>query len=277
MVKTYREALLRASSFLEAAEKEGHSIEFVFLARKGWDKTKWLLNMNQPISASDVQQIKADIESLLANVPPQYLLGYEYFYGHKFKVNESTLIPRPETEELVEWCLKENTKNTTKKVVDVGTGTGAIAISLKLARPNWQVTAVDIVPETLAVAKENAEMLRAKLDFVLGDTLTWAKEEYDLIISNPPYISASEWELMDESVREFEPKSALFATENGLAIYRKLAQQAQQVLAKDGQIFLEIGFRQGEAVSEIFQQAFPDKKIQVKKDLSGNERMVYVH
>ena len=161
--------------------------------------------------------------------------------------------------------------------MDVGTGTGAIAISLKLASPNWQVTAVDIVPETLAVAKENAEMLGAKLDFVLGDTLTWAKEEYDLIISNPPYISASEWELMDESVREFEPKSALFATENGLAIYRKLAQQAQQVLAKDGQIFLEIGFRQGEAVSEIFQQAFPDKKIQVKKDLSGNERMVYVH
>jgi len=277
MVKTYREALLRASSFLEAAGKEGHSIEFVFLARKGWNKTNWLLNMNQPISPAEQAQIEADLKQLLQNVPPQYLLGYEYFYGHQLKVNEATLIPRPETEELVDWVLKKNAATPSKKVVDVGTGTGAIAISLKLARPLWHVTAVDIVPETLTVAQENGSTLGAKLHFVLGDTLSWAKEEYDVIVSNPPYISANEWALMDESVREFEPKIALFAAENGLAIYRKLARQAQKVLAKEGQIFLEIGFMQGKAVAEIFQQAFPQKKVEVKKDLSGNERMVYVY
>lgn len=278
MAKTYREALLRASSFLKAAGKEAYSIEFVFLARKNWDKTQWLLNMNQVIPLADEKQIELDLAALLQNQPPQYLLGYAYFYTHKFKVNEATLIPRPETEELVDWCLRENKDLTvTKKVVDVGTGTGAIGISLKLARMNWQVTVVDIVPETLAVAKENAIALNADISFELGDTLSWAQEEYDIIISNPPYISPSEWELMDESVREFEPKTALFAADNGLAIYRKLAQQAQKVLAPDGQIFLEIGFKQGAAVAKIFQAAFPTKTVIVKKDLSGNERMVYVY
>lgn len=277
MAKTYREALLRASSFLKAAGKEAYSIEFVFLARKCWDKTQWLLNMNESISKVDEKQIEVDVAALLQNQPPQYLLGYEYFYGHKFKVNEATLIPRPETEELVDWCLQKNQATTMKKVVDVGTGTGAIGISLKLARANWQVSAVDIVPETLAVAQDNAKALGAKINFILGDTLSWAKEEYDIIISNPPYIGASEWELMDESVREFEPKTALFAADNGLALYRKLASQAQKVLAANGQIFLEIGFAQGQAVTEIFQSAFPDKKVIVKKDLSGNERMVYVY
>lgn len=278
MAKTYREALLRASSFLKAAGKEAYSIEFVFLARKNWDKTQWLLNMNQVIPLADEKQIELDLAALLQNQPPQYLLGYAYFYTHKFKVNEATLIPRPETEELVDWCLRENKDLTAnKKVVDVGTGTGAIGISLKLARMNWQVTVVDIVPETLAVAKENAIALNADISFELGDTLSWAQEEYDIIISNPPYISPSEWELMDESVREFEPKTALFAADNGLAIYRKLAQQAQKVLAPDGQIFLEIGFKQGAAVAKIFQAAFPTKTVIVKKDLSGNERMVYVY
>ena len=242
--KTYREALLGASSFLEAQGKEGYSIQFLFLERKQWQKLDWLLHMNEVISEADQLLIQTDMKLLLENHPPQYLLGYADFYGHRLKVTEATLIPRPETEELVDWCL----------------------------------AAVDLSASALDVAKENAEKEQAEIDFYLGDTLEPVLDQhFDIIISNPPYISHKEWDLMDESVRTFEPKMALFAEADGLAIYRKIAREAPDVLTEEGKIFLEIGFRQGEAVQNIFQQAFPHKTVIVKKDLSGNERMIQVY
>ncbi len=274
MAKTYQEVLSWASSFLEEHGKEGHAIQYVFLGRKNWSKTDWLLQMRQPITSADEQQIEADLKLLMQNHPPQYLLGYEEFYGRRFTVTPDTLIPRPETEELVELCLKTAAEQAT--VVDVGTGTGAIAITLKLERPQWQVLAVDIEAGALAIAKSNSQLLGAAIDFYLGDTLEPIEEPIDILISNPPYISEDEWSLMDESVREFEPKTALFAENNGLAIYQKLAAQAQKKLAADGQIFLEIGFQQGAAVQEIFQAAFPDKQVTIKQDLAGQDRMILV-
>lgn len=275
--KTYREALLGASSFLEAQGKEGYSIQFLFLERKQWQKLDWLLHMNEVISEADQLLIQTDMKLLLENHPPQYLLGYADFYGHRLKVTEATLIPRPETEELVDWCLAE-VADSEQAVIDIGTGTGAIAISLKAERPEWQVSAVDLSASALDVAKENAEKEQAEIDFYLGDTLEPVLDQcFDIIISNPPYISHKEWDLMDESVRTFEPKMALFAEADGLAIYRKIAREAPDVLTEEGKIFLEIGFRQGEAVQNIFQQAFPHKTVIVKKDLSGNERMIQVY
>lgn len=275
MVKTYVEVLTRASSFLEEAGKEGHAIEYLFLNRKNWDKTTWLLKMREAISQSDEALIIQDMAALLKDIPPQYLLGYEEFFGQRFKVTEDTLIPRPETEELVALCLEKNpTENL--KVTDIGTGTGAIAISLKLARPTWQLTAVDISEKTLAVAQENATTLKAEIDFLISDVLAQVTEPQDIIISNPPYISGDEWHLMDPSVRLFEPKQALFAAENGLAIYQKIAREAPAKLKPEGQLFLEIGFQQAAAVQEIFREAFPEKKISVIQDLSGNDRMVWL-
>ncbi|MDA3973827.1 peptide chain release factor N(5)-glutamine methyltransferase [Enterococcus thailandicus] len=275
--KTYREALLGASSFLEAQGKEGYSIQFLFLERKQWQKLDWLLHMNEVISEADQLLIQTDMKLLLENHPPQYLLGYADFYGHRLKVTEATLIPRPETEELVDWCLAE-VAGSEQTIIDIGTGTGAIAISLKAERPEWQVSAVDLSASALDVAKENAEKEQAEIDFYLGDTLEPVLDQrFDIIISNPPYISHKEWDLMDESVRTFEPKMALFAEDDGLAIYRKIAKEAPDVLTEEGKIFLEIGFRQGEAVQKIFQQAFPQKTVIVKKDLSGNERMIQVY
>ncbi|OJG68133.1 protein-(glutamine-N5) methyltransferase, release factor-specific [Enterococcus moraviensis] len=225
---------------------------------------------------TDEQQINEDLKRLADNYPPQYLLGYSDFYEQRFLVNEHTLIPRPETEELVDRCLKEN-PNQQLTVVDVGTGTGAIALSLKLARPNWQVTAIDISEEALKVAKQNAQQLEAEVEFIHGDGLKPIQDKkIDILISNPPYIGEAEWALMDESVRTFEPKSALFADNDGLAIYQQLAQEAKQTLNPDGKIYLEIGFQQGEAVKHLFQQVFPKKQVQVAQDLSGNDRMVIV-
>lgn len=275
---SYREVLARASSFLEQNQLEGHMIEYVFLQRKHWNKTDYLLHMHEPITTEDQKQIDEDLAKLLAHYPPQYLIGSEAFLDYRFKVTPDTLIPRPETEELVEKCLKLTQKqaNQALKVVDVGTGTGAIAISLKDKRPTWQVCAVDLSSAALEVAQENAQQIGVALEFVLSDCLDEVVGPIDVLISNPPYISQDEYELMDVSVREFEPKMALFAENNGLAIYQKLAQQAQSKLAKDGKIFLEIGFMQGPAVKELFQAAFPKKQVSIHKDLFGNDRMIVV-
>lgn len=275
---SYREVLARASSFLEQNQLEGHMIEYVFLQRKHWNKTDYLLHMHEPITAEDQKQIDEDMAKLLAHYPPQYLIGSEVFLDYRFKVTPDTLIPRPETEELVEKCLKLTQKqaNQALKVVDVGTGTGAIAISLKDKRPTWQVSAVDLSSAALEVAQENAQQIGVALEFVLSDCLDEVAGPIDVLISNPPYISKDEYELMDVSVREFEPKMALFAENNGLAIYEKLAKQAQSKLAKDGKIFLEIGFMQGPAVKELFQAAFPKKQVSIHQDLFGNDRMIVV-
>lgn len=277
MGKTYREVLSRASSFLETKGLEGYAIQYLFLARKNWQKLDWLLHMDQQISPADKVQIEADLQQLLAHHPPQYLLGYEEFYGHRFKVTEDTLIPRPETEELVALCLEQTEPAENLRVVDIGTGTGAIAVSLKLARPHWQIAAVDLSEAALAVAKENAAQLGAEVAFYQGDTLTPVGDQsWDIIVSNPPYISEQEWELMDASVRQFEPQMALFAAENGLVMYRKIADQAKKLLTPDGKIFVEIGFQQGKSVQRIFAEAFPDKKVTVIQDLSGKDRLVAV-
>lgn len=276
MGNRYFEVLERASSFLEKQGKEGYSILFVFLERKGWSKTDWLLHLKEEMPETEQQQVQVDLEHLAGNYPPQYLLGYSDFYGHRFQVTENTLIPRPETEELVDRCIKEN-PDKRLTVVDVGTGTGAIAISLKLARPNWQVSAIDISEEALVVAKKNAQKLTADISFILGDGLKPVRNEsIDILISNPPYISNAEWELMDESVRTFEPKTALFAENDGLAIYQQLAEEAKSCLKATGKIYLEIGFQQGKVVQALFQQAFPKHSVQIFKDLSGNDRMVIV-
>ncbi|OJG24850.1 protein-(glutamine-N5) methyltransferase, release factor-specific [Enterococcus columbae DSM 7374 = ATCC 51263] len=242
----------------------------------GWNKTQWLLHMNEPISNQAYEQIQADLAKLATHYPPQYLLGFAEFYGYQFKVTEDTLIPRPETEELVEKCLQLIPNDRAIKLVDIGTGTGAIALTLKKERPNWQISAVDLSLKALAVAKENAEKLQTTIQFYHSDCLSEVGEQFEVIVSNPPYISVDEWQFMDQSVREFEPKMALFAEKQGLAIYEKIAEQAKEKLTTNGKIFLEIGFQQGQAVQKIFQEAFPTKQVGIYQDLSGQDRMIIV-
>lgn len=275
--KSYREVLNWASSFLNEHKKEAYIAEYLLLERLGWDKTQWLMAMNEPIPESVEKQLYQDLESIMKDYPPQYVIGSVLFYESRFKVTEDTLIPRPETEELVALCLQKNSTSSLK-VLDIGTGTGAIAISLKKARPQWQVSATDVSPQALAIAKENAENLSTEVIFYEGDLFQPVEKElFDIIISNPPYISVDEWEEMDESVRLFEPKIALFAEAEGMAIYQRLARETPQYLTSKGQIFLEIGYRQGKAVQQLFQEAFPRKKVDIMPDLQGKDRMIWVH
>ncbi|HLQ39894.1 MAG TPA: peptide chain release factor N(5)-glutamine methyltransferase [Tetragenococcus sp.] len=277
--KTYREVLSWASSFLEKHGKESHAILYVFLARKDWTQTQWLINMDQEISNQEQEQITLDLKFLLKDYPPQYITGFEEFYGQRFQVTEATLIPRPETEELVACCLQETImqKDQPLKVVDVGTGTGVIAITLKQQRPDWQLSAVDISAKALSVAKKNALAAQTQIDFYLGNTLEPIHYKIDLLISNPPYISSREWNKMDPSVRKYEPEVALFAEHDGLAIYQKLAQEAKDKLNGKGKIFMEMGYQQKKAVKEIYQLNFPDKKVEIRKDMAGKDRFLFVH
>ena len=197
--------------------------------------------------------------------PLAYILGYREFFGRRFRVDSNVLIPRHETEVLVETALEF--EKDVCSVLDIGTGSGCIAITLKLDRPYWEVWATDISSSALQVARENAETLGADISFRHSDLLRQLDgEKFDLIISNPPYIGREE-ELSRE-VKDFEPDSALFADDHGLALYRQLAEDAPVHLHPGGQILLEIGYQQGTAVSNMF----PSSK--VIKDLDGNDRVV---
>jgi len=198
------------------------------------------------------------------------------FYGREFRVTPATLIPRQETEELVEWIL-ETTTDTAIRVLDVGTGSGAIALSLAAERPNWQLTATDISAAAVQVAQTNAQRLNVDVTFKVGDLLAPVMgQRFDIIVSNPPYIDRTELPEMDESVKRYEPQGALFAANHGLAFYQRFAAELRDYLVPDGQFFAEIGYRQGPAVREIFQTALPTATVTIKADIDGHDRMVRV-
>ncbi|MDT2781892.1 peptide chain release factor N(5)-glutamine methyltransferase [Vagococcus fluvialis] len=275
--KTYFEVLKWASSFLENNHQEAYIAEYLLLEKNRWTKTDLLMNFKKQMPLAEYNAYKADLEKVTLHIPVQYLIGSTEFYGRRFKVNEHTLIPRPETEELVELILKDNYQENLE-VVDIGTGTGIIALSLSLENPTWKVTGLDISKEALKIATKNNQALEGQVHFLESDVLSKfpKNKKIDILVSNPPYISYDEWEEMDESVREYEPKQALFAENNGLAIYEKIAKESTTVLSETGRIYLEIGYLQGESVSQIFKEAYPTKNVRVITDLNGQDRIIEV-
>lgn len=255
---------------------EPFELEFVWRNTRNLSKLDWLNLMREEISAEDLSELTAICEQLKQHVPPQYLVGWAEFCDLKFKVNENVLIPRQETEELVRLIL-ENISAEKLNILDVGTGSGAIAISLAHARPNWNVTASDLSEAALAVASENAKANQVKIECILSDVLSaLTGRKFDMIVSNPPYIDWADQDEVDMSVMTYEPKSALFAENQGLAIYERLAKEAPQTLTENGQIYLEIGYKQGQAVKSLFEHSFPDKEVMLHQDFFGKDRMVSV-
>lgn len=274
--KLYVEVLNWASSFLEEKGFEPYLGEYLLLERQGWTKTDLVLALREVVPSNVLNQWHHDIDQVLTGLPPQYVIGSCQFYGRRFKVTKDTLIPRPETEELVQWCLKEQ-PTAPLTVLDIGTGTGIIGLTLKKERPSWQVTAVDLSPEALSVAQENGESLDVAVEFFQSDlTAQVANHVFDVIVSNPPYIGVEEWSVMGASVREHEPKMALYADNHGLAIYERLAEELPLISHRNTTIYLEIGYQQGEAVSAIFAKAMPEKTCRVEKDIFGQDRMIII-
>lgn len=232
--------------------------------------------LENSISAENQNEFLKIISILKEGKPYQQILGETYFYGNQFFVDENVLIPRPETEELIELIESRlsHLKKGKLKILDVGTGSGCISISLAKIFPNAEVSSIDISEKALNVAQKNADFHKVKVNFIQKDYLTGKLDEiYDIIVSNPPYIDVLEKEEISHSVKNFEPNIALFAPENRvLAFYEKIAKDSENHLKKEGSVFLEINQKLGKETLQLFQDVLT--KSELVKDLSENDRFV---
>lgn len=275
------EVLNWASSFLEEAGRDKNAGELLLCYLLQVDRTGLLLRFHETLTEEQENLLKQLVQEHRKGVPLQYLIGYEYFYGRKFFVNEEVLIPRPETEELVEGVLVRAEKlfgSTEVQVADIGTGSGAIAVTLALENKNFHVATVDIANESIQLAKQNAENLGAAVEFIHGDLLQpfiQRKQKLDIVVSNPPYIPVSDYEELSEVVREHEPKRALVAGADGLDFYRRFMEELPLVVKEKALVAFEVGAGQGEAVKEMLMLTFPNANAEVVYDINGKDRMVF--
>ena len=226
---------------------------------------------NKSLTKKQVELIEDALDKRKKHMPLAYIVGDAEFYGLKFIVDENVLIPRPETEEVVEFALKHI--NKTSKVLDIGTGSGAIAIAIA-AQKKCQVTAVDISEEALKIARQNAKNNTKKVEFIQSNVFSALDgRKFDVIISNPPYISETEYQTLMPEVKMYEPKIALVAEDDGLKIYKKIINDAPNYLEKDGVIVFQIGYNQGKEIQKLLEKDF--KEIKILKDLQGNDRIAF--
>lgn len=222
------------------------------------------------------KNIENDYLMLQKKYPIQYLIGYVNFYGYNFKVNKYVLIPRYETEYLVEKLIKKIKQKFNKQninIIDLGTGSGVIAITLQ-KEIGCQVSAVDISSEALDVAKKNALDNDSNINFIQNDMLDGINDKYDVIVSNPPYVDHNE--TIQDSVKMYEPHLALYAEYNGLYFYNKILSECVNNLNENYIIAFEIGYTQSEKIKEMAKEYLPNSIITVEKDLSGKDRYIFI-
>ena len=235
-----------------------------------YNRSDCIINSNQVLNKSQLSKIKQIVAELKINKPIQYILGITGFYGLKIKVNEHTLIPRPETEQLVDWILKENFV----AALDIGTGSGCIPIALA-KHTDAKVLAIDVSEDALLIAEENAKNNEVEIDFIHQDILqTNSLQKVDLIVSNPPYVLESEKEIMQENVLDYEPELALFVEDkNPLIFYKKIASLAINFLNENGKLFFEINAKFGKETIEMLAD-IGFVNIELKKDMNDKDRMI---
>ncbi|MEH7443362.1 peptide chain release factor N(5)-glutamine methyltransferase [Bacillus sp. JJ1122] len=275
------EALNWASSFLKEHKREEHAGELLLRHFSGISRTSMLAMLREELDVQVWSVFQEAVKQHAEGEPIQYIIGSEEFYGRRFVVNEHVLIPRPETEELVYGTLKRLEKLFPEglvELVDVGTGSGAISVTLKLEKPFLKVTAIDLSEDALGVARKNAAALGAEIDFIHGDLLQpllLQGEKVDAVISNPPYIPIADQEWMSDIVTEHEPHMALFAGEDGLDLYRRFMDELPLVLKERALVGFEIGAGQGEAVAALLKNTFPHSNVEIVFDINGKDRMVF--
>lgn len=273
------EALNWASSFLNSKTK---APELLLAHLLRIDRAQLLLRLRDACPVDVFERFQLLIARHKQGVPVQYLIGEEHFYGRAFYVNESVLIPRPETEELVLLMQKKiNARYQEMETLigcDIGTGSGIIAITLTLELPYLNMTAIDISKEALNVAKANAQRLRAyNIEFIHGDLLAPViskNRRYDIIVSNPPYIESGVIPTLDATVRDYEPRIALDGGKDGYAVYRRIIRQLPQVINAKAIVGFEVGAGQSETVADLLSRQFPNAHIETTYDINQKDRIV---
>lgn len=276
----YRECLNQAKKQMVERSLSENAAMLLMMEITGMENHDLYMEYESEVDEHILKQFNEKFERLLTGEPLQHILGYEYFYGYKFLVNEDVLIPRPETEELVANVLAyydEYFPNQAVEVCDIGTGSGAIAITLNKEEKRMHVTASDISEQAIVIAKKNAQALDAQVDFLVGDMcepLIEIQMKVDILVSNPPYIPNDE--VMEHSVKDFEPNVALFGGEDGLKFYRIIFERAKYLLKEKNFMAFEMGYNQKEALSALAREYYPNSRIEVLKDLSGKNRMLFI-
>ncbi|TDE29869.1 peptide chain release factor N(5)-glutamine methyltransferase [Flavobacterium ranwuense] len=259
-----------AESFFYLILEEKHQLKRIDLA----------LHPDLVFSEAEIVVWNSISEQLKQEIPVQYLLGKTSFYGLDFEVNENVLIPRPETEELVEWILesqKSKAESQKVKILDIGTGSGCIAISLAKNLPNARVFAIDVSEKALATAQKNAENNSVNVTFINQNILETEDlmQQFDIIVSNPPYVRNLEKEEIKKNVLENEPHLALFVEDNdALIFYKKIAELAQKNLSENGELYFEINQYLGKEMVDLLEK-MNFKNIELRKDIYGSDRMVF--
>ncbi|MBA1434885.1 peptide chain release factor N(5)-glutamine methyltransferase [Bombilactobacillus bombi] len=270
---SYINALKWAFLILKKHQQDQDIARYLLLERTGWNLTQLTLHQTEIISTSLWQQFQQDIALAIQGYPPQYILGYAWFYGRKFYVNRATLIPRQDSETMIAQILQD--VPAAKRVLELGTGSGALIISLGKEGHYQQLTATDISESALQVAQKNSTKQQVPLELLHGDLFEPVRgRQFDLIVFNPPYIANSELKLMDQSVIEFEPHQALFAAQSGLEFYQRIFAQISAFLAPHGKIYLEFGFQQQAKISKMFQEQLPHWQIEFFRDLANHPRFL---
>ena len=242
----------------------------------GLNPLELLNHLNDVVEEDKVDLYKKELEALRKGKPLQYVLGYVNFYGNKFYIDERCLIPRFETEELVENTIKYINKyfNNPVDIIDLGTGSGIIGLTLENKVNTNKVDLVDISKDALEVTKKNKELLNSKANLIESDFFTNITDKYDVIISNPPYIKNNEE--IEEIVKNNEPHLALYAGEKGLDCYEKILKEVSNHMKDKCLIAFEIGYTQAQDISNLINKYLDNVRIEVKKDLSNKDRMMFI-
>ncbi|PRX49671.1 peptide chain release factor N(5)-glutamine methyltransferase [Salegentibacter salegens] len=253
-------------------------LSFFFLLTEAFFKINRLnlaLNPELEIDENQVEKLDLALARLKKHEPIQHIIGETEFFGLTFKVDKNVLVPRPETEELIEWILEDFSEEEALKILDIGTGSGCIAISLAKNLPEAKISAIDISEEALKIAAQNSEINKVQLDFIQQDILQLEnlKENYEIIVSNPPYVRELEKKEMHRNVLDYEPETALYVKDgNPLIFYEKIMKLAKTALNPGGKLYFEINQYLAEETEKMMQkQGF---KTELRKDLFGNFRML---
>ncbi len=269
-----------ATEFFEEKEVNSPrlSIEWLLAHVLGIRRLDLYLNYDRPLSKEELDALRPLVKRRSVHEPLQYLTGYTDFYNARIEVNKNVLIPRQETEQLVELILDSTPQDQPLKVLDLGTGSGCIPIALKMERPEWQVLAADISEEALSLARRNAELNEAPVLFFNYDFCSSQEhpqlDQFDLIVSNPPYIPEEERDAIDREVRDFEPGLALFCEEPGF-IYQKISEFCTRHLRENGTAFFEIHEERGPETLRVFSES--GWKCTLQKDLSDKDRFIIIN